>query len=239
MKLGQHCTWFTALDGPPDLFRRVRYIMESKERFQIDRSSLASVIHKREIHLKDTDDLNNILKLDKWDLLGATVRSDQGKFVSSTWERNIGSQRLRIVIGMNDYLLTIESAAPNQPLPPSDKCTPEFWKFVADVNRNLMKKDLCSSNNAVGPPRPRLKKPSRQGKVGGIPGRDFPAPASKIKELKKPVRPKPIMSAIEHVPIAVLRALTEAHRTHSTGFGRCKGCGKIAVHGSDTCYSCG
>jgi hypothetical protein len=206
---------------------------------------MARFVNADDFPLKDFNLLKTV-KLAKWDLVGAEVRTDRGKFVSSTWERTVGRRRWRIVIGMYDQLLSFDLVTPSSPLPPSDIQEPIFVRFIADVNLSLMdeslrdQKTVKRSRPTPTPAHPpsRGLKAATQNKPKGIPGIDFPVPAARSPK-RNTGRQKSVFLGMKPSSISVLRAIAQSPRHNKVAAGRCKFCGAIAVFGSDTCYSCG
>lgn len=229
--------WFNALEGPEELFRRVRFIMEPKGPFTIDRTLLGRFVDPESLASDELGALKSV-KLKKWYVVGAEVRRDRGKFVTSTWERPIGRRRWRIVIGMNDRVLALRLVTGANSLPKSEPHELAFVRYVADVNHNLMATDRpgqFAPRALSTDPTPRATGNKRR---TGVPGIDFPTPTPRLPKSKKP-RQKVVMLGMKPTSIATLRAIAQSPRGTKDGRGRCRGCGAIAVLGSDTCYSCG
>ena len=69
-------------------------------------------------------------------MVAASVRSDRGKFVDSTWEACVDDLRYWVTIGMGNYVRTIVAKDSSG----VEKCVRggDFYEFVERVNRELM-----------------------------------------------------------------------------------------------------
>jgi hypothetical protein len=130
---------FLVEDGPEALFRRVRFIMGKKPHARI-----ATVIPGAR------KPLEKIINLREWQVVAATVRVDRGKFVTSTWEGALNGEDWRVEIGMNETVLSIGRISCLGRLS-RDLNAASFYRFVADVNNDLMTQDL-RERRAPDPP---------------------------------------------------------------------------------------
>jgi hypothetical protein len=71
-----------------------------------------------------------------WELIEAEVRTDNGKFVSSTWRKPVGGRYLWIAIGFGGVEAAYWDRDPSS-CPPVVRCGPLF-DMVAEVNSRLM-----------------------------------------------------------------------------------------------------
>ena len=146
MSANYHIARFRIEDGPPELFLRVEYVMCTKGELRFPQETVATFLKKDDATLHEFESINLL----RWDLVEAGVRMDSGKFVSSTWERNVGSQRWRIIIGMHNKLLSIERVSHDQ-LPRLRRNDSADVRFVADVNRVLMEEERAAPKTLISP----------------------------------------------------------------------------------------
>jgi hypothetical protein len=224
--------WFNAIDGPKELFDRVRFVME-KQTFVLNLEDLQG--HVGYFMADELAALQNI-NLAEWKVEAAEVLKDKGKFVSSTWRRKIGHRSWRITIDRGNVvragLFTAADKLPREKHPAS------VLNFVAEVNRKLMQGDGQVPTPGPGP------KPAQK----PVPGIDFPKPVSRKKarprarfDVPLPVRsaaPRPQPEPPPSIYNLRLMAQSEPNRRRPKP-GLCRHCGKPAVFGADTCYSCG
>lgn len=124
--------------GPSSLFDRVRFKMKDVEVLKMHSNHFKTRVEERRIQKNILDDIKNF-SISEWNLVTVEVRNDKGKFINSTWEKNIKGLRYWITIGFNDTIQTIVIKDSNG----TDKCITcgELYDYVEEVNKNLMKSE--------------------------------------------------------------------------------------------------
>lgn len=77
--------------GPDSLFERIRFKMRSVTELKLHGTHFRLRESERRIPREVIEALENF-KSDLWNVVSAEVRTDSGKFVSSTWCRNFGGK---------------------------------------------------------------------------------------------------------------------------------------------------
>ena len=121
--------------GPTSLFERVKYKMRDVRKLYLNGTHFEERMTNRNIPENVVRKLEHF-DINEWDLVTASVRSDRGKFVDSTWEVCVDDVRYWVTIGMGNYVRTIVIKDSSG----VEKCVRggEFYKFVERVNRELM-----------------------------------------------------------------------------------------------------
>ena len=121
--------------GPTSLFERVKYKMRDVRKLYLNGTHFEERMTNRNIPENVVRKLEHF-DVNEWDLVTASVRSDRGKFVDSTWEVCVDDVRYWVTIGMGNYVRTIVIKDSSG----VEKCVRggEFYKFVERVNRELM-----------------------------------------------------------------------------------------------------
>ena len=124
---------FHKLTGPQSLFERVRFIMSKSNELK------THGIHFQERSLERNVPESDVRTFDamKWELMDAEVRSDTGKFVSSTWRKRIDGHYLWVIIGLAHTVKTVmwdKEALPSRSIVTEGP----LYVFVEDVNSKLM-----------------------------------------------------------------------------------------------------
>ena len=82
--------------------------------------------------------------VNEWEVITASVRSDRGKFLDSTWELTVDGVRYWVTIGLGSFIVTIVKKNSSG----IENCVREgeFYNFVEQVNRQLMDEDLAANS---------------------------------------------------------------------------------------------
>jgi hypothetical protein len=130
---------FHAQFGPESLFERVKYKMKDVTQLYLDGEHFQKRACERDI---PDSIIKRLLHFDinEWKVVTASVRSDSGKFIDSTWEISINGIRYWVTIGLGSFIVTIVK----KDCSGVENCirSGEFFDFVEQVNRKLMEKDL-------------------------------------------------------------------------------------------------
>jgi hypothetical protein len=94
---------FHVATGPESLFRRIRFKMREPTRLQIH----GNHFQERSIKYGAPFELIRNFDPNRWELMMAEVRTDSGKFVSSTWKVSDIENEWWIVIGFRDTIETV------------------------------------------------------------------------------------------------------------------------------------
>ena len=121
--------------GPTSLFERVKYKMRDVRKLYLNGTHFEERMTNRNIPENVVRNLEHF-DINEWDLVTASVRSDRGKFVDSTWEVCVDDLRYWVTIGMGNYVRTIVVKDSSG----VEKCVRggDFYEFVERVNRELM-----------------------------------------------------------------------------------------------------
>jgi hypothetical protein len=121
--------------GPTSLFERVKYKMRDVRKLYLNGTHFEERMTNRNIPENVVRKLEHF-DINEWDLVTASVRSDRGKFVDSTWEVCVDDLRYWVTIGMGNYVRTIVVKDSSG----VEKCVRggDFYEFVERVNRELM-----------------------------------------------------------------------------------------------------
>jgi hypothetical protein len=121
--------------GPTSLFERVKYKMRDVRKLYLNGTHFEERMTNRNIPENVVRKLE-YFDINEWELVTASVRSDRGKFVDSTWEVCVDDLRYWVTIGMGNYVRTIVVKDSSG----VEKCVRggDFYEFVERVNRELM-----------------------------------------------------------------------------------------------------
>lgn len=123
--------------GPDSLFKRVHYVFSKKsEKLKQHGKHYNARLLARSIPEEVRTEIA-FFDIRKWKLVSSEVRNDTGKFISSTWEKEINGVRYWLVIGLHDTIETIikkESDGLSNIISGG-----EIYDFVSNVNSELMK----------------------------------------------------------------------------------------------------
>ncbi len=126
--------------GPASLFERVRFKMKDVHKLYLDGTHYKKRVSERDI---PPAILEALLEFDvsTWELQTAEVRTDRGKFVNSTWAKDVDGRHYWVTIGMGNYVKTIVDRTTSG----LDKCirSGELYDFVESVNTQLMADDTA------------------------------------------------------------------------------------------------
>lgn len=124
--------------GPASLFERVAFKMKDVHQLYLKGEHFSLRNNERDIPEYVFEKLNNF-NSDEWRLVTASVRTDRGKFVDSTWEFIYDDIRYWVTIGVGNYVKTIVIKETSG----VEKCikSGELYKFVEQVNRELMEQE--------------------------------------------------------------------------------------------------
>lgn len=127
--------------GPSSLFERVKYKFSKS----VELKTHARHFNERLGERKIPEYIINAIATfgpQSWRLVMAEVRNDTGKFINSTWEMDYGGIKYWLVIGFGNTIETIIAKDKGfQPVRGIIK-EGEFYNFVSDVNKELMRSDL-------------------------------------------------------------------------------------------------
>jgi hypothetical protein len=101
---------FHILTGPSSLFDRIKFIMNKPRELKLN----ANHFNKRALERNAPIEEIKVLNPKTWKLIIAEVRTDTGKFVSSTWEIVVNEKKWWIVIGLHDTIKTIIRISPGK-----------------------------------------------------------------------------------------------------------------------------
>ena len=126
---------FSAEFGPSSLFERVQFKMRGVTDLYMDGKHFQARLSERNIPHEILSQLQHF-DASKWVLRTASVRSDSGKFVDSTWEVTVNPYRYWVTIGLGNFISTIVVKDSSG----IEKCVRngEFYDYVEKVNRELM-----------------------------------------------------------------------------------------------------
>lgn len=121
--------------GPDSLFKRVRYKMKDVKKLQLNIPHYQQRVVERNIPEKVLFEIEHFDPT-QWNVVSAEVRTDTGKFVSSSWTKKIDGRSFSITIGLGNSVVTlyekdssgIEQCIRSGPL----------YDFVSVVNLKLM-----------------------------------------------------------------------------------------------------
>lgn len=121
--------------GPKSLFDRVEYIMGSVDSLSLHIPHYKLRVLERKIPGDVLKSVSQFSASD-WTLIACEVRSDNGKFVSSTWLKPFEEGNFVIVIGLRNSVVTIYKNNSSV----IEKCvrSGSFYDFVQEVNCKLM-----------------------------------------------------------------------------------------------------
>ena len=129
---------FAVTAGPAALFKRVRLVVRPETDY-FDRA-----VHVRHLvpwdNIPTVDTVDAFLEDDQstWNLVGAEVRTDTGKFIRSHWNIRYRGDWCRLVLdGRGDVYTLKRIATPLEPLRHAVTGGP-VWDFVSRVNQALM-----------------------------------------------------------------------------------------------------
>lgn len=124
--------------GPPSLFERVVFKMKDVHHLYLKGEHFSIRNNERNIPKYVFDKLEKF-DISEWRLVTASIRTDRGKFVDSTWEMIYDNMRYWVTIGIGDYVKTIVVKETSG----VEKCTKsgELYNFVERVNRELMEQE--------------------------------------------------------------------------------------------------
>lgn len=121
--------------GPNSLFERVKFKMQDVHELNLEGPHFKMRLRERSIPQEILESLRNFDE-DTWALKTVEVRTDKGKFVSSTWEKSVAGHRYQITIGIGNIVETIVEKDSSG----AGKCVQngELYDMVEMVNKNLM-----------------------------------------------------------------------------------------------------
>ena len=124
--------------GPVSLFERVQYKMKNLDKLYLKGTHFMDRVSSRNIPNTVIRKIENF-DISEWSLVTASVRSDRGKFVDSTWEICIDNVHYWLTIGIGNYVRTIVIKDRSG----IEKCVRDgaFYDFVEMVNKNLMENE--------------------------------------------------------------------------------------------------
>ena len=128
--------------GPESLFDRVRFILESVTGLDVHIPHYRQRLHERNIPEKVTEAIQKF-DVHLWRIVSAEVRTDTGKFVSATLEREFDGRIFVITIGLRNSVVTIYEKNSSG----IEKCLKEgeLYDFVERVNSQLMEGESSRS----------------------------------------------------------------------------------------------
>lgn len=130
---------FSVSAGPAALFKRVRLVVRPETNY-FDRA-----VHVRHLHpwnnIPTVDTVDAFMEDDisSWNLVGAEVRTDTGRFIRSHWNVRYRGDWCRLVLDRHGDVHALRKIA-NPLTPPFDGATTggPVWDFVTRVNQALM-----------------------------------------------------------------------------------------------------
>lgn len=124
--------------GPKSLFDRVIFKMSQESSLKLNGKHFNKRLIERKIPKIVLDEVKNFNTQD-WEVVTVEVRTDKGKFVNSTWEKEIGGARYWITIGFGNLVQTVikkDSSGIHNIIKSG-----ELYRFVEQVNLDLMKNE--------------------------------------------------------------------------------------------------
>lgn len=134
--------------GPMSLFNRVKFIMSKRNKININKPHFKARVKERCIPSVVLEMIEHF-DSSKWDLISVEVRSDTGKFISSSWGRACNGCYYIVILGLGDiaetiyatkYFLTKLAPRSNSQF---EQYNSSFYSFVQDVNQRLMVDSLA------------------------------------------------------------------------------------------------
>ncbi|UBV45420.1 hypothetical protein LAJ19_20015 (plasmid) [Deinococcus taeanensis] len=122
--------------GPAALFDRVRFQLQGRRKLRFHAA------HTRR-HLAEGGAPVGVLQdfdAETWTLVAAGVRTDTGKFVNSTWLREVDDHSWWVVIGFGDTIETVTQTEPRGAGPDIVTAGP-LYRRVQQVNEALLDAD--------------------------------------------------------------------------------------------------
>ena len=132
---------FHVESGPDALFQRVHQIFVAPRQLKTHGRHLADRLAQ---HSGPRQELESFDPR-RWDLVLVEARRDTGKFVSTTWRRQIEGREWWVVIGFQDTVRTLYEATPGKRGMGEviTRSGPD-WNHVAEVNSGLVTAHLTS-----------------------------------------------------------------------------------------------
>ena len=133
---------FHVLYGPAPLFLRIRYKMKDVNNLLLDIPHCQQRVAERDISKNVVNEIEHF-DSSMWNLASATVRTDTGKFVSSSWTRVIDGRCISITIGLGNRVVTVYEKNSSG----VEQCirSGPLYDFVNSTNQKLM--DDCKWGN--------------------------------------------------------------------------------------------
>jgi hypothetical protein len=133
---------FHKATGPDSLFARVQQKMAEKTGLHFHGLHFRQRANERNIDKQLIKDFPSAA----WEVMEAEVRTDSGKFVSSSWRKKVGNNFLWIVIGFGE---TIKTAfwSNGYKLGPSVERESSFYFFVDEVNQALLDESIQTTED--------------------------------------------------------------------------------------------
>lgn len=124
--------------GPNSLFDRVRYKMGNVTELRFNIPHYQQRVVERNIPEKVLWEMQ-YFDAAKWSVESAEVRTDSGKFISSTWVRKIDGRLFSITIGLGNSVVTIYEKNSTG----TSQCirSGPLYDFVSEVNQKLMNEE--------------------------------------------------------------------------------------------------
>lgn len=129
---------FHVLSCPSSLFERVHYKFREARELKINAEHFQDRSYERNVPVEKVVHFNP----DTWNLISVEVFTSKGKFVSTTWEVNVDSNKWWVVVGLHDTIVTVYK--PNSGKIGNGECIVkdgDLYEFVDKVNRDLMDKE--------------------------------------------------------------------------------------------------
>lgn len=121
--------------GPASLFERVRYKMGSVKTLRLNIPHYQQRVVERNIPEKVLFEIE-YFDAALWEVVSAEVRTDTGKFVSSSWLREFDGHLFSITIGLGNSVVTLYEKDSSG----IEQCIRSgyLYDFVSAVNQKLM-----------------------------------------------------------------------------------------------------
>ncbi|MFF5253073.1 hypothetical protein ACFY4K_13615 [Streptomyces leeuwenhoekii] len=127
---------FHAESGPDSLFTRVRHILSRPLRLKAHGAHVTERLQQRGAPVETLTRFDP----ESWELISAEVRTDTGKWVTSTWRARADGRSWWVVIGLGDTLVTVIDVDPRRRGMGQDIVTGgSLYARVDAVNAELMR----------------------------------------------------------------------------------------------------
>lgn len=121
--------------GPDSLFSRICFKMKEVNNLQLSIPHFQQRVLERDIPENVVFEIENF-DSSQWNVVSAEVRTDTGKFVSSSWTKEIDGRCISITIGLGNRVVTVYEKDSSG----VERCirSGPLYDFVKATNQKLM-----------------------------------------------------------------------------------------------------